>query len=320
MRKRSLWIDLIAVLAVVVVAAYSLGFGGGGSSLPAENETAQVEEDEGAGPAEPDDEFWLLSRAGGPGKLLDEAAVMRGRSQGKQLRAADAAEAAALPAAAPRQMRGNWSLVGPTNVGGRIVDLVVDINDVNTVYVAAASGGVWKTTDGAVEGAMEYAWNDEFPQGMGAITMGSDGRLWAGSGEVQPGGGSITFPGDGVYVSSDRGASWRNVGLRDSKTTGDIVVDPSNPNRIFVAAGGSLYLPGGERGIYRSDTGGANWKQVLAPETDTGGGVDIAIDPSNPTASSRRSGTTSASPRSARTGASAPASIDRTTAATRGPA
>jgi photosystem II stability/assembly factor-like uncharacterized protein len=139
---------------------------------------------------------------------------------------------------------------------------------------------VWKSTDAAV--TMEYAWDDSFPQGMGAITMGSDGRLWAGSGETQPGGGSITFPGDGVYVSSDRGASWRNVGLRNSKTIGEIAVDPTNPDRIFVAASGSLYTPGGERGIYLSETGGANWKLVLAPETPFTGGVDLAIDPTNP--------------------------------------
>jgi hypothetical protein len=97
-----------------------------------------------------------------------------------------------------------------------------------------------------------------------------------------PGGGSITFGGTGVYTSDDGGATWKKRGLDDSGNTGRIAVDPSNPDRIFVAAAGSLFNPGGERGIYRSENGGASWKRVLAPETPFAGGADLAIDPTNP--------------------------------------
>jgi hypothetical protein len=175
--RKSRWAELVAVSMAVMVGFYALGFVSFGGvrfdDLESSEEAGEVESL--LGPGEPDDEYFLLSRAGGPGKVLDEAAVQRGRQQAKNLRAAAAAENAALPASAPRQLTGPWSLVGPTNVGGRIVDLVVDIDNPDTIYVAAASGGVWKSTDAAV--TMEYAWDDSFPQGMGAITMGSDGRL-----------------------------------------------------------------------------------------------------------------------------------------------
>jgi len=280
LKRKSTWLELVAVALVAVIGAFAFGaFSPSASFAPAaEGQTAQVEE-EGAGPAEPDDEYFLLSRAG-PGKVLNEAAAKRARAQANAVAAATAAENAALPAQAPRQLRGQWEPNGPTNIGGRIVDLVVDIDDPNTVYVATASGGVWKSSDGVVN--MEYIWDDNFPQGTGGIAMGSDGRLWVGTGEHNPGGGSITFPGDGIYVSDDRGETWRNVGLRNSGTTGRLWVDPSNPNRIFAAMSGSLFSPGGERGIYRSDTGGANWKLILAPETEFTGGIDLAIHPSNP--------------------------------------
>jgi hypothetical protein len=153
---------------------------------------------------------------------------------------------------------------------------------------------------------------------MGALAIDSNGRLWAGTGEANPGGGSITFGGTGVYTSDDGGATWKKRGLDDSGNTGRIAVDPSNPDRIFVAAAGSLFNPGGERGIYRSENGGASWKRVLAPETPFAGGADLAIDPTNPNRIFAAMWITGASPICGRTAASAPASSGRTTVATRG--
>jgi DNA-binding transcriptional ArsR family regulator len=285
--RKSRTSELIAISLAIVVGMYSFGvisFSAGPSisDLGALDAAGEVEGP--FGPAEPDDLWWELQRAGGPGKVLDQAAVVRAQNQARALRQATANENAALPASAPRQLRGAWEHVGPNNVGGRIADLVIDVDDPNVIYAATASGGLWKGVAHADDDGitMEYAWDNSLPQGMGSIAMGSDGRLWAGTGEHNPGGGSTTFPGDGVYVSSDRGQTWRNVGLRNSSTTGEIAVRPDDPNTIFVAASGSLFNPGGERGIYRSDTGGANWKLVLAPETPFTGGIDLAIDPSNP--------------------------------------
>jgi len=263
-------IALVAFLAILT-AGIAVITGDDKSRTSGERAGAGVAE-EGLGPAEPDDWF-IQQRAGGPGKTLNEKDFKRAVKQAQTLEAESTA-------AAPRQIGGEWELVGPTNIGGRIVDLVVDPNTPDTVYVGAATGGVWKSTDGGQ--TLEKAWPDDLAQPIGGLAAGSDGRLWAGTGEHNPGGGSITFGGSGVYSSDDGGATWKKRGLSNSGNTGRIAVDPSDPRTIFVAAAGSLFNPGGERGIYRSQTGGASWKLVLAPETPFTGGIDLAIDPTNP--------------------------------------
>jgi photosystem II stability/assembly factor-like uncharacterized protein len=278
-RLELLGLTLALVVALVGFGVIDLGASGNTAAISAggvqSDDAEATEEDEVLGPAEPDDWF-LVQRAGGPGKTLDQSAFARAAKQAQALRDTTGADASD----APRQLRGQWSLAGPTNIGGRIVDLVVDPVRANTIYVASASGGVWKSTDGVV--TMEKAWPDDITQAMGAIAIDSSGRLWAGTGEANPGGGSITFGGNGVYSSDDGGATWKKRGLANSGATGRIAVDPTNPDRIFVAAAGSLFNPGGERGIYRSDNGGASWKLVLAPETPFAGGADLTIDPTNP--------------------------------------
>ena len=173
-----------------------------------------------------------------------------------------------------------WENRGPHNLGGRVVDVVVDPTLADTIYIAAAGGGLWKSTDAG----MTYSpiWPSDWGQGMGALAIAPDGTLYAGTGEANPGGGSIVFGGTGIYRSRDKGATWEHVGLPDSGAIGRIVVDPKNPNRIFVAAAGDLFNPGGERGVYRSTDGGDTWTLALAGANDTTGAVDLAIDPANP--------------------------------------
>jgi photosystem II stability/assembly factor-like uncharacterized protein len=175
---------------------------------------------------------------------------------------------------------GTWTDLGPTNIGGRITDLVVDPDHSNTIYVAAAGGGVWKSSDGG--STFTTAWPDDNTQAIGALARGSDGTLWAGTGEANPPGGGLTYFGDGIYSSTDGGQTWQNRGLTDSGAFGRIAVDPSDPNVIFAAAAGTVSTSVSQRGIYRSTDGGATWVQVLAPSNATTGGADIAIDPSNP--------------------------------------
>jgi hypothetical protein len=103
-----------------------------------------------------------------------------------------------------------------------------------------------------------------------------------GTGESNPGGGSITYGGAGIYRSVDGGATWQLVGLTNSGAIGRIVVDPTNSQHILVAAAGALYNHGGERGVYESTDGGSTFTQVLAGDTDTTGAVDLTIDPANP--------------------------------------
>jgi len=182
-------------------------------------------------------------------------------------------------AAAIDSSRGTWTDVGPTNVGGRITDLVVD-SAPDTIYVAAAGGGIWKSTDKG----MTYvtAWPDDYVQAIGAMARGSDGTLWVGTGEANPPGGGLTYFGDGIYSSSDGGQTWDNRGLTDSGSFGRIMVDPTNPNILWAAAAGTVSTSVSQRGVYKSTDHGATWKQVLAPPNATTGGADLAIDPTNP--------------------------------------
>jgi len=186
-----------------------------------------------------------------------------------------AAEAAALPVTG-----GEWTSIGPANIGGRVTDLALDPHVRDTIYAAAASGGLWRSSDAGA--SFQPAWPDSFTQAMGAVAAAGDGTLYAGTGEANPGGGSLTYTGTGVYRSTDRGATWTNIGLKDSGAIGKIVVDPSDPRRLFVAAAGSLFNPGGDRGVYRSTNGGNTWVRVLAGATDTTGATEVMFDPSNP--------------------------------------
>jgi photosystem II stability/assembly factor-like uncharacterized protein len=173
-----------------------------------------------------------------------------------------------------------WEHLGPTNIGGRIVDLAIDPDELNTVYIAAATGGVWKSTDAGLR--FSRAWPDDVTQSMGAIAIGSDGTLYAGTGESNPGGGSMTYGGTGLYRSRDRGDTWELAGLPTSGAFGRIVVDPTNPQRVFAAAVGNIFVPGGERGLYRSTDGGDSWERVLEGDNARTGAVDVAMDPSDP--------------------------------------
>ncbi|WP_432863753.1 WD40/YVTN/BNR-like repeat-containing protein [Microbispora rosea] len=175
---------------------------------------------------------------------------------------------------------GTWDLLGPSNIGGRVTDLAVDPAHPDTLYVAASGGGVWKSTDAG--DTFEPAWPNDNTQTVGALTMGPDGTLWAGTGEANPSGGGLTYFGDGVYKSTDGGRHWQQWGLTDSAAIGKIVVDPTDPQTVFVAAAGNLSGSASERGIYRLTNGGKDWKLVLPTPNATTGGVDLAIDPTNP--------------------------------------
>jgi len=141
----------------------------------------------------------------------------------------------------------NWHLVGPANVGGRVTDIAPDPTAAGTVYVAVSTAGVWKSTDGGV--TMTQTWPDDFPQAIGAVTVAPNGDVWVGTGEVNPGGGSLSYSGNGLYRSADDGATWTLIGLEGPSTIGAIRFDPGDPDTLYVAAGGSLFAPGGIRGL-----------------------------------------------------------------------
>jgi sortilin (neurotensin receptor 3) len=260
------WLAAIVGLGLVLVAAVVPTWRAGHPGVGSASAVLEPQEREAA----PED--WMLTqRAFGSG--VPREAPRKAALAADRLAALAAARDPQLAAAA-------WQAIGPTNIGGRVLDVALDPANANTIYIATASGGVWRSTDGAA--TFTEAWPRANPQPIGAIAMASDGALYAGTGESGPGGGSITYGGRGLYKSTNGGASWTNVGLRDTVTTGRIVVDPANPERIFVASSGDLFNPGGGRGVYRSIDGGASWSRVLAGDTATTGAVDLAIDPQNP--------------------------------------
>lgn len=180
--------------------------------------------------------------------------------------------------------RGNaveWELAGPTNVGGRITDVAMHSSDLQTIYAATASGGVWKSDDA---GENWFPVTDNLPSlsiGDIALDPSDKNTIYCGTGETNGGGGSVTYDGRGVFKSEDGGNSWTSLGLENTGSIGRIEVDPKNPNRIFVAAMGHLFSNNPERGLYRSTDGGISWQKKLFVNDSTGV-IDLAIHPNNP--------------------------------------
>ena len=169
--------------------------------------------------------------------------------------------------------------IGPAMTSGRIVDLAVDPRDPHTWFVAAAAGGVWKTTNAGT--TFTPIFDDQSSFSIGCVTIDPRNSLvvWVGSGENNSQR-SVSM-GDGVYKSVDGGKSWKNAGLAKSEHIGKIVVDPRDSNVVYVAAQGPLWAPGGDRGLYKTTDGGKTWKPVLTISENTGV-TDIVLDPSSP--------------------------------------
>ncbi len=171
-----------------------------------------------------------------------------------------------------------YRLIGPFR-GGRSLTAVGIPGDPTTYYFGATGGGVWKTTDGG------NTWSSIFDKdgapSIGSIAVaGSDPNvIYVGTGEACIRG-NIS-QGDGVWKSVDAGKSWKNVGLKDTRAIGKVIVNPHDPDIVFVAALGHPYGPNSERGVFRSTDGGKTWDKVLYKDEDTGA-IDIAFDPHNP--------------------------------------
>ena len=168
--------------------------------------------------------------------------------------------------------------IGPASMSGRISDLAVYEANPSIFYVGTAHGGVWKTTNAGT--TFEPQFQDAGLISIGDVTVSQSNPdlVWVGTGESNNR--QSTSWGDGVYKSTDGGKTYVNMGLKTSRFINRVVIDPRNNDIVFVAATGSLWGPGGERGIYKTTDGGRNWKRTLQVDDDTGAN-DLVMDPMN---------------------------------------
>jgi photosystem II stability/assembly factor-like uncharacterized protein len=171
-----------------------------------------------------------------------------------------------------------WRQIGPFR-GGRALAIEGVPGEPDTYYFGAVAGGVWKTIDGGANWTPLF---DKEPiSSIGAIAVAPSDHnvVYAGTGEAAIRG-NTTY-GTGVFKSIDGGKTWQNVGLKDSRQIGALIVDPRNENVVLVAALGHAFGPSPERGIFRTADGGKSWTKVLSKDENTGG-IDIVFDPHNP--------------------------------------
>jgi photosystem II stability/assembly factor-like uncharacterized protein len=173
----------------------------------------------------------------------------------------------------------SWRSIGPAIMGGRISDVEGVPGDPNTVYVATASGGIFKTTDGGMSWTPIFDRQNTISVGDIALEPGNPDVIWVGTGESNARN-SVSF-GDGVYRSTDGGRSWQHLGLKNSNTISKIIVHPKNPDIVYVAAVGRIWGPNDERGVFMTTDGGRSWQKTLFIDNEHGAS-DLEIDPQNP--------------------------------------
>ena len=170
-----------------------------------------------------------------------------------------------------------WRQIGPFR-GGRVLAVAGVPGDPNTYYFGAVAGGVFKSTNGGMTWVPTFDKQDVSSIGAIAVADADHNILYVGTGEACLRG-NISY-GDGVYKSTDGGQTWKNIGLKDSRHIGALVIDPRNPDIVLVAALGHAWGPNEERGVFRTADGGKTWQKVLYKDENTGA-IDVVFDPKN---------------------------------------
>ena len=172
--------------------------------------------------------------------------------------------------------------IGPTRQGGRYVDYAVVESDPRVFYAATATGGLWKTVNHGITFTPVFDNQPDFAIGAVALAQSRPDVVYVGTGEANNL--RSSYDGNGIYKSVDGGKSWTKAGLPNAGRIGRIVVHPTNPDIVFVAASGRLYSENPDRGVYRSTDGGRSWTKTLDHRVDGReiGAIDVAMDPSNP--------------------------------------
>src|SRR5579862_4195427 len=161
-----------------------------------------------------------------------------------------------------------WRPIGPVNMGGRIDDIEAVESDPSTIYVGAATGGVWKTVNNGTTWTPIFDAQPSLSVGDIAVAPSNPNVVWAGTGEANQR--QSTSYGGGIFKSNDAGRTWTAMGLADSGTIGRILIDPKNADVVYVAATGDLFKADPERGLYKTTDGGRTWTKSKFIDDDTG--------------------------------------------------
>jgi photosystem II stability/assembly factor-like uncharacterized protein len=203
----------------------------------------------------------------------------RGTASAPQNAAYDSALYSDANATSSRFKALRWRLSGPFR-GGRAVAVAGDPSKPMVFYFGAVNGGVWKTANGGQTWSnLTDGKSDISSVGAIAIAPSDPNVIYVGTGEAAMRE-DLTY-GTGVYRSTDGGAHWMHLGLTDTQQIGDVVIDPRDPDRVFVAAMGHAFGPNAERGVFRTTDGGKSWRKILFLDDSTGA-IDLSMDPSNP--------------------------------------
>ncbi|HPS62829.1 MAG TPA: hypothetical protein PLK82_07190, partial [Bacteroidales bacterium] len=169
--------------------------------------------------------------------------------------------------------------IGPAFASGRIADFAVNPANHSEWFVAVASGHVWKTVNNGTTFEPVFDDNGVYSIACVVIDPNNSHVVWVGTGENNHQR-SLGY-GNGVYKSIDGGKSWKNMGLKDSRQIGKVLIDPRNSDVVYVAAEGSVWGPGGDRGLYKTTDGGKTWKKILEISENTGVN-NVILDPRDP--------------------------------------
>ena len=172
-----------------------------------------------------------------------------------------------------------WRAVGPQMQGGRIESVAIPRGSQSTLYVGAGSGNLWKTVNNGTTWEPIFEKESTFAIGDVEVAPTNPNIVWVGTGEVLMA--RSSYAGTGVFKSTDAGSTWQNMGLADTHHIGRVLIHPTDPNIVYVAAIGHLYTFNTERGLFRTTDGGQTWEKVLYVDDRTGV-VDLVMDPSNP--------------------------------------
>ena len=174
----------------------------------------------------------------------------------------------------------HWEALGPSMQGARIEAIAGPVPGSSTFYVGPGAGNIWKTTNNGMTWEPIFEHESAFAIGDIAVAPSNPDIVFVGTGEVQPRHSGPAYAGTGVFKSTDAGRSWHHVGLGDSHHIGKIVIDPLNPDIVYVAAMGHFWSPNPERGVFKSSDGGRTWTKSLYVSEVTGV-IDLVMDPSD---------------------------------------